>query len=147
MISPTTLAEFPIVDTVVMLDVIEHLPDPRETLQVVSEKLRRGGYLLLTTGDFSSLAAKLLGTNWRLMTPPQHLWFFTPESLRALGDSVGLEVIDVKYPFKKVPLGLIAYQLFRFVNIQPKLPAWLHKYGIMMNMFDAMRVVMRKRSL
>ena len=143
-ISRQSLEGFPTVDTAVMLDVIEHLPDPREALQAVLEKLVPRGHLFLTTGDFSSLAARLLGRHWRLMTPPQHLWFFTPESLRMLGASLGLEVIAVSHPAKKVPVGLIAYQLARFVNLRASLPAWLQKRGVMVNLFDAVRVVMRK---
>ena len=32
--------------------------------------------------------AKLAGRNWRLMTPPQHLWFFTRASMEALAHAV-----------------------------------------------------------
>src|SRR5262249_21720473 len=62
-------------DAVVLLDVIEHLPDARETLRLAAQRLDPGGIILITTGDFASLYARLAGRHWRLMTPPQHLWF------------------------------------------------------------------------
>ena len=76
-------------DVVVLLDVIEHLPDPRETLALCRRFLNPGGLVVITTGDFGSLAARLAGARWRLMTPPQHLWFFTVPGLRALATDVG----------------------------------------------------------
>ena len=72
------------VDVIVLFDVIEHLPDPRETLALCHRQLNPGGIIVITTGDFGSMAAKLAGVRWRLLTPPQHLWFFTQESLRRM---------------------------------------------------------------
>ncbi len=143
-VSPAMVQQFPVVDVLVFLDVIEHLPEPKEELTAALSRLKPGGLLLLTTGDYSSLVARVMGRNWRLMTPPQHLWFFTPRSLKCLGDELGLEVVHIDYPSKKVPLGLVAYQLARYFSFQPRIPHWLHKIGLRLNMFDAMRVVLRK---
>jgi SAM-dependent methyltransferase len=144
-ISSETLAPMPIVDVVVMFDVFEHLPEPRVALEAAVSKLRLGGLLLITTGDFSSLCAKIMGRHWRLMTPPQHLWYFTPRSLRQMGESLGLELVFIDHPFKKVPLGLVVYQLCRFISMRPNLPSWMNRIGLPINLFDAMRVVFRKR--
>ncbi len=69
-------------DVIVLFDVIEHLPDPRRTLALCHQHLNPGGVIVITTGDFGSVIARLAGVKWRLMTPPQHLWFFTQESFR-----------------------------------------------------------------
>ncbi|MFP5223232.1 MAG: class I SAM-dependent methyltransferase [Acidobacteriota bacterium] len=143
-VSPEVLADVPGVDLVVMFDVIEHLEDPRAALRTAADKLVPGGHLVLTTGDFSSLVARLAGSSWRLMTPPQHLWFFTPKSLKSLAESAGLTVISVEHPGKKVPLGLMLYQLGRLAGVDLRVPGWAHKLGLYVNLFDAMRVVMRK---
>lgn len=144
-ISATTMEQFPDVDVVAMLDVIEHLPQPHEAVKAIAEKLNPGGHLLLTTGDFSSTVAKLSGKKWRLMTPPQHLWFFTPKSIEELIEPLGCELVKVDYPAKKVSFGLIIFQLCRFLKFRPKLPMWFHNHGIKVNLFDAMRVVIRKK--
>lgn len=144
-ISRETLAPMPMVDVIVLLDVIEHLPEPRAALEAAGSKLRPGGLLLITTGDFSSLCARIMGRHWRLMTPPQHLWYFTPRSLEQMGESLGLDLEYIDHPFKKVPLGLIVYQFCRYLSLSPHLPSWIHRIGLPINLFDAMRVVLRKR--
>jgi SAM-dependent methyltransferase len=144
-ISSETLSSLPMADIIVLLDVIEHLPDPRAALEAAVSKLQPNGLLLITTGDFSSLCAKVMGRHWRLMTPPQHLWFFTPRSLKQMGDCLGLDFIYLDHPFKRVPIGLILYQLCRYFSLSPRLPAWMHRLGMPINLYDAMRVVLRKR--
>src|SRR5262245_61535245 len=79
-------------DAIVLLDVIEHVSDPFDTLERCCERLRPNGSIILTTGDFASLAARLAGAHWRLMTPPQHLWFFTVDSFRAWAGRIGMRV-------------------------------------------------------
>jgi 2-polyprenyl-3-methyl-5-hydroxy-6-metoxy-1,4-benzoquinol methylase len=44
-----SLAAFPPLDVIVMLDVIEHLEDPVTVLEAGVEKLRPGGVIYLTT--------------------------------------------------------------------------------------------------
>lgn len=144
-ISTETLMPMPMVDVVVLLDVIEHLPEPRVALEAAASKLKPGGLLLITTGDFSSLCARIMGRHWRLMTPPQHLWYFTPHSLKQMGESLGLDLIYIDHPFKNVPFGLIIYQLCRYLSLTPSLPSWMHRVGLPINLFDAMRVVLRMR--
>ena len=80
-------------DVITLLDVIEHLAHPHDTLALACRHLMPGGIIVLTTGDFASFGARLMGAKWRLMTPPQHLWFFSRESLRRMADTVGLSLI------------------------------------------------------
>ena len=128
-------------DVVVMLDVLEHLEAPDEVLRTVHRHTRPGSLLVLSTGDFGSVAARLLGRHWRLMTPPQHLWFFTERSLGRLLERHGLRVLRTCRPWKLVPLHLIAYQMARYLGGQ----RWLRRMripgGVPVNLFDAMRVI------
>jgi SAM-dependent methyltransferase len=131
------------VDVIVLLDVIEHLPDPRETLALCRRQLNPGGIIVVTTGDFGSLAAKLAGTRWRLMTPPQHLWFFTRQSMHRLASGLGLAVEHLDHPWKIVPLSLISFQLRRMLGLRTAPVAGDSGIGVPVNLFDAMRVVLR----
>jgi SAM-dependent methyltransferase len=131
-------------DVIVMLDVIEHLPSPAETVALLARHLTPGGVIVITTGDFGSLSARLAGASWRLMTPPQHLWFFSQASMRQMAATVGLEVEHIDHPWKIVPLSLIHFQLARMIGLNPRhVPAW-GGAGLPVNLFDAMRVVLRK---
>jgi SAM-dependent methyltransferase len=128
-------------DVAVMLDVVEHLSDPGALLAELRRAMHRGGRLLLTTGDFGAPLARLLGRHWRLMTPPQHLWFFSPATLGALLSRTGFRVASVEHPAKIVPLSLIAFQASRLLGAAA--PGWARRVpgGIPVNLFDAMRVV------
>ena len=139
-----TLAAFGPVDVIVLLDVIEHLPDPRAVLEACCRHLNPGGIIAITTGDFASPLARLAGRHWRLMTPPQHLWYFTPESLRRLSMLLGLRLIVCDHPWKFVPLSLIAFQLRRMLGAGPVRSTHAAAIGIPVNLFDAMRCVLRK---
>ena len=88
-----------------MLDVIEHLPDPFETLRLCNKILKPGGVILITTGDFDALIARLTGRHWRLMTPPQHLWYFSRTSFSSMADSLALNMVSCTRPWKLVSDG------------------------------------------
>jgi SAM-dependent methyltransferase len=131
-------------DVIVLLDVIEHLPQPHETLALLARHLAPGGLIVVTTGDFGSLAARALKSAWRLMTPPQHLWFFTAGSMERMAHGAGLAIAALDHPWKIVPLSLIAYHLGRMAGVRLQLPA-ASRIGVPINLFDAMRVFLRHR--
>jgi SAM-dependent methyltransferase len=131
-------------DVIVMLDVIEHLPDPAATLALCERHLNPGGIVVITTGDFGSIYARLAGPRWRLMTPPQHLWFLTPESLRRFGGQLGLRLLVAEHPWKIVPLSLIRFQLRRMLGMRMGGKPAVSHIGLPVNLFDAMRVVLQK---
>lgn len=128
-------------DAAVGLDVIEHIPDPQDAVKLIAGRLNPGGAILLTTGDWRSLLARAMGPRWRLMTPPQHLSFFTPRSMTLMLEAAGLRVVELSHPWKRVPLSLFAYQLQRLAGLKPCLFPFLNQWGIPINLWDAMRVI------
>ena len=132
------------VDVIVLFDVLEHLPQPREILALCRDHLNPGGIIVITTGDFGSPAARLTGARWRLMTPPQHLWFFTQASMQRLSAALGLALAHVDHPWKIVPASLIVFQLRRILGLRGARTTTASRIGVPVNLFDAMRVVLRK---
>jgi hypothetical protein len=61
------LAQLGMMDVIVLLDVVEHLPSPHETLALCTRYLSPGGVIVITTGDFASRYARVAGARWRLM--------------------------------------------------------------------------------
>ncbi len=80
-------------DAICMWDVIEHLLEPLEVCQNLISMLKPKGYLLFSTPDISSLLANLMGSYWHFMTPPEHLSFFTSDSISQLAIKTNTEVI------------------------------------------------------
>jgi 2-polyprenyl-3-methyl-5-hydroxy-6-metoxy-1,4-benzoquinol methylase len=140
----TNMAQIGNVDVITLFDVIEHLPQPHETLALCRRYLRPGGIIVITTGDFASPLARLAGAKWRLMTPPQHLWFFTAESIRRMSRALGLSLERCDHPAKVVPLSLILFQVRRMLGFRGAPITAASRIGIPVNLFDAMRIVLRK---
>ena len=70
-------------DAVVLGDVIEHLPEPGETLERITRLLRPGGVLYLALPDAGSRVAGVLGARWWSVLPT-HVHYFTRSSLARL---------------------------------------------------------------
>ena len=81
------------VDVVCLWDTVEHLPRPDLFLDKARRLLRPDGRLFLTTGDISSLNARLRGPNWRQIHPPSHLHYFSRESITTLLERSGFQVL------------------------------------------------------
>lgn len=84
-------------DAVTMFDVIEHLPDPKKTVQEIHRVLRKGGVVAITTPNIGSLVARLLGKRWEeVRRVREHIYFFSEGTLRKMLKSVGFEILKVE---------------------------------------------------
>lgn len=133
-----------IFELVIMLDVIEHLIDPDNIFQQISACTKKDALLIISTGDFDSIVSLFFKKYWRLMTPPQHLWFYNKKSITKFLDNYGFRVESITYPFKFVPLNLIIFQICRYLGLQKYLKFLNIPGGLYINLFDAMRIVARK---
>jgi len=70
-------------DVVTMIELLEHVQDPERFLRTAFELLRPGGILYLTTPNAQSLNYCLLGLQWSVFCPPDHLTIWTTRGLRA----------------------------------------------------------------
>jgi 2-polyprenyl-3-methyl-5-hydroxy-6-metoxy-1,4-benzoquinol methylase len=83
-------------DYVTMDQVIEHVPQPRETLAQISQVLKLGGRFVFSTPNGASLSAKLLGDKWLHWHAPYHVQFFSKASIRKLVDSSDFKIISIR---------------------------------------------------
>ena len=97
-------------DAVTFWDVLEHLPNPRSTLQAVRRILKPGGIILINYPDFNSLWAKLFRRKWWFLLS-SHLYYFTPATLTALLNSEGFAVVSKRRHWQQLGLGYLASRL------------------------------------
>lgn len=79
-------------DAVVMIDVIEHLPNPKKTLEEIRRILKPDGMLCISTPDIDSFLSRLLAARWWGIQH-SHLYYFSKKTLTNLLDATGFNVI------------------------------------------------------
>lgn len=97
-------------DLITMWDVVEHIPDPQPVLRRVRELLQPSGHLLLETQNVASRWARLLGRNWHHYKHAEHLYHFSPDTIRRLLGDCGFRLVDIgsAYAGKYVSFGFLA---------------------------------------
>ncbi|OGQ46277.1 MAG: hypothetical protein A3H42_04445 [Deltaproteobacteria bacterium RIFCSPLOWO2_02_FULL_46_8] len=71
-------------DVIVMYDVMEHLPNPLETLQHVHQFLKPGGLLVMQVPNWNSLGRILFPKHWSGLQIPRHQSFLTRKSFEKM---------------------------------------------------------------
>jgi hypothetical protein len=94
----------------VMIHVLDHLLDPVATLRELRQKLKPGAKLLLVTHDESSLLRRFVGWRWPAFCL-QHPQIYNPESMRALLEAAGFDVLQQSKTFNYFQVGLLLKHL------------------------------------
>jgi 2-polyprenyl-3-methyl-5-hydroxy-6-metoxy-1,4-benzoquinol methylase len=68
-------------DVAVMFDVVEHLFEPTVVLAAIRRLLVPGGLLVVTTPNFDALSRIILGRDWAVLSPLEHLYYYTERTL------------------------------------------------------------------
>lgn len=78
-------------DIVYLMQVFEHLSDPRIFLSELNRVLKIDGELYLGLPNAKSIWKKVFKKNWVVWFPPFHIAHYHPENLRKLSKEFGLE--------------------------------------------------------
>ncbi len=79
---------------ITMNNVLEHSIDPKRDLEKVFELLVPGGLAYIAVPNWESLVAQVDGFYWKMKSWPNHLFYFTKETLPALMTSLGFEFLE-----------------------------------------------------
>jgi SAM-dependent methyltransferase len=71
-------------DMVLMSHVLEHTLDPAAAIKAIYSLLSPGGIVLIYVPNGGGIQARYDFSKWEWMTFPDHLWYFTPATLRRL---------------------------------------------------------------
>jgi 2-polyprenyl-3-methyl-5-hydroxy-6-metoxy-1,4-benzoquinol methylase len=140
------------VDVVVMLHVIEHVPNPVGTLKEIFRILKPGGHLVLETPRYDTLMFKLLGRRERSLSCDGHIFFFTTDSLRKTYEKAGFLQEHFECVGRSLTFDRLAYNL-AVISKSPSVKRivkaisrrlMLQKFQLTINVRDMQRVCVRK---
>ena len=71
---------------------LEHELQPAAILHELRRVLKPGGVVIIKVPNYGSLNRRLLGRDWCGFRFPEHLNYFTPATLRSMGEAAGFQV-------------------------------------------------------
>jgi SAM-dependent methyltransferase len=98
--------------TLLLWDVIEHMPDPQATLQQAQALLAPGGVLSVITPDCESGLARMMGKYWmEYAKPTEHIYFFSARTLEDTARRAGFQKIAATTAGKQVSVDFLIKRL------------------------------------
>lgn len=98
-------------DTIVLIHTIEHVYDPVGLLQGLMPHLVPGGWIVLATPDMGGFWRPLLGRLWPFWKPPEHVAYYSAETLSALLTRAGCREVQRMPYVSYFPLSLVREKL------------------------------------
>ena len=83
-------------DIIVLSNVLEHAPNPKEMLENVYRVLKPGGQVWISCPNSQSWLRKLFGRAWINWHVPFHLFHFSGKTLAQLLERSGFEITELK---------------------------------------------------
>lgn len=83
-------------DVITLFDVLEHIPDIHKFMHEVRRVLKSEGLVVLQSPNIDSVMANLTKSKWSWLTPPDHLYHFTPETMIRFLKANGFTIKEVK---------------------------------------------------
>jgi len=138
-------------DVVLLLHVIEHLPNPAEGLSQIARIVRPGGFLVVETPRYDTLWFRLLKGRERSVIPG-HKYYFTRKTIQALAGKSRFEVVQFESVGRTVTLDRLCFYLAKFLNSDRATSVLnfvsntlrLNKVRVHINLRDMMRLYLRK---
>lgn len=79
-----------------MWHVLEHVPDPKETVNQIERILTKNGVAIIAVPNFKSWDAKHYKEYWAAYDLPRHLFHFSQKGMTQLFEESGFSLVEVK---------------------------------------------------
>ena len=118
-------------DLILMLNLIEHVADPRSVLEAMRKLLSPNGLILIKTPNVNTLDCHIFRNhNWGGFHCPRHFVLFNQRSLLDLAQSCGLRASSIHYTqgAPQWACSILGWMgLKRWIRITPAEPLYTHK--------------------
>lgn len=84
-------------DVINLNHVLEHVPNPSETMEELHRILKPGGYLIIAVPVKDSLASKIFGKCWAQLDTPRHLYLFSTEIMKQYARKYNFDILKIRY--------------------------------------------------
>lgn len=139
-------------DVVILLHVIEHVPDPLETMREIWRVLKPGGHMVLETPRYDTFMFKLMGRRERSLRMDGHIYFYSDETLKQSFQKAGFTEVETRHVGRSLSGERFVWNaanILRSPGFTQKATAAARKIGLAnlkfrLNLQDMVRIVAEK---
>ena len=104
-------------DIIIMNDVIEHLDDPFQALNLIEKNLKPDGVLIFTTFNIDSILPKIMKSKYHWIIP-MHKFYFSNSTLKFFLKANNMDLFKIKTDTRLISFE---YLLNKFCILAPKI--------------------------
>lgn len=82
-------------DLITLTDALEHFFDPISVLEKIYYILKDNGILFLNVPNVKSISFKFIGKEWAIISPLEHISYFSATSLKILLEEIGFKNVNI----------------------------------------------------
>jgi ubiquinone/menaquinone biosynthesis C-methylase UbiE len=84
-------------DTINLSHILEHLNNPKQTLQEARRILKPDGLIIINLPNIDSLTAKIFRSYWYALDTPRHLYHFSPKTIKIILKQTGFRITKINF--------------------------------------------------
>lgn len=100
-------------NVITLWHVLEHVQDPKQTLQELNVRCDEDALLVIAVPDHSSWDCQHYGNGWAAWDVPRHLSHFRREDMKKLLDETGFELLAIKNMWFDAPYVAMLSEQYR----------------------------------
>ena len=87
-------------DLITMWHVLEHIYEPKSFIKKINSLLKPRGLLVFEVPNADSLVMRIFKENYNWLMVPEHIYYYSPESVSKLLEEYGFKVRKITFPHR-----------------------------------------------